>query len=181
MDDGQKKGFVSDAYAISFSVSTEFNAAGLYFYFTENPEIIQAIDMSILADSDQIIPIFTISNLFSEQLPQGWNLYTAPMYKVESDLLPDTMPIDSLFNESLINTINYHKKYGLSYDTFIKFSVMKDNVMLDPTTDFTVDLNKMTLTTNIVNMVSTYRLIVYVNTLYINNLIADIININEEK
>jgi hypothetical protein len=58
---------------------------------------------------------------------------------------------------------------------------MKDNAMLDPTTDFSVDLDNMTLTTTKVNLVSTYRLIIYVNTLYINNLIGDIIDINEQK
>jgi hypothetical protein len=34
IDDGSKRGFIFDSFAINFTVSAEFNAAGLYYYFT---------------------------------------------------------------------------------------------------------------------------------------------------
>lgn len=182
VDDGTKKGFVSDSYTVSFTINTEFYMAGLYYYFTTNNDVIQEVDMSMLLDDKSIIPIFTVSNLFSNPLPEGWNLYTSPMYKVDFDRRPDQMDISSLFGEGLKNVIKYHLKHGIPLDTFIQSFVLKDNSMLDATKgEYSIDYDKMILTTNNTNKVSTYRLIINVNTLYINNLTSDIYNISEEK
>ena len=59
---------------------------------------------------------------------------------------------------------------------------MKDNALLDPlNNDYSIDMTKLILTTNVVNTISTYRLVVYVNTLYINNLIETLYGFTEEK
>jgi hypothetical protein len=58
---------------------------------------------------------------------------------------------------------------------------MKDNQMMTNITDYQIDLDKFTLTTKNLNMDSTYRLIIYVNTLYINDLNISINKFIEEK
>lgn len=182
IDDGSKKGVISDAFATNFTVSTEFNAAGLYYYFTENKRLIEGFDMSIEAGDDKkIIPIFTISNLYDIKAPDGWNLYTAPMYQVEKHHEPDYMEIGSLFNNSLQRVIEYHRKHGLDCSIFIHFTVMKDNTKLFPKRDYDVDLDNLVLITKNSNIDSTYRLIIHVNTLYINELLLDIMNLENEK
>jgi len=182
VDDGSKKGFISDAFTINFTISTEFNTAGLYYYFTQNPDVIRNIDLSIIADSNTIIPVFTISNLFDETIPEGWNMYSSSMYGVDSDRQPDEMDISTLFNNSLIDIIQYHIDKGIPTSVFLKISIMKDNALLDPlNNDYSIDMTKLILTTNVVNTISTYRLVVYVNTLYINNLIETLYGFTEEK
>jgi len=181
-DDGSKKGFVSDAFAVNFSLTTEFYTAGLYYYLTTNKKIIEDVEISILNDDTSIIPVFTVSNIYDVNLPHGWNMYTAPMYKVEVDKVPDTMNISSLFNQSLVKTIAYHLEKGIPLSTFIHTTVMKDNTILDPTKgEYKIDFEKMELITYNTNKVSTYRLIIHVNTLYINNLLVDILRLDEER
>jgi hypothetical protein len=180
IDDGNKKNFVSDTFAINWTVSTEFNAGGLYYYFTETPNIITDIDMSIKAENT-IIPIFTVSNLFDAQLPAGWNLYSSSMYKVEDDNSPDITNIRDLFNQSLISAIKYHINNSIPLDVLIKTIVIKDNIPLEYDTEYTIDYNTFDLMTKKVNTASTYRVINHINIFYLNNLLKDIFNFEEEK
>jgi len=182
IDDGTKKGFISDAFSINFTVSTEFNTSGLYYYFTKNTDIIRNIDLSIMTDSNTIIPVFTMSNLFDEIIPDGWNLYSSSMYGVDTNTQPDKMDITPLLNNSLISIIKYHLDNGIPTNTFLKITVLKDNTLLEPlNNDYSINLVDYILTTNIVNTISTYRLLIYVNTLYVNNMVGSIYGFNEEK
>lgn len=180
LDEGSKKGFVANAFSISFTISSEFYIAGLFYYFTKNPNIIRGVDASIKADG-KIIPMFTVSNMYQLELPEGWKLFKSPMYKVESNKQWDYMPIDGLFNTSITEMIKYHKENNIPFQTFLNISVMKDNEMLVNGVDFEVDYDKLVLITKKVNMLSTYRLLIHVNTMYVNNLISTIYGFNEEK
>ena len=40
IDDGSKKGMIADAHKINFTVSAEFNSAGLYYYFSKKNDFI---------------------------------------------------------------------------------------------------------------------------------------------
>lgn len=184
LDDGNKKGFVFDAFTINFTVVTEFNSSGLYYYFTENNDVIDQIDISIMNTRDTIIPIFTVNNLFDVQLPSGWNLYTTSFFSVSTDSEPDKLNFKSLVNDSIIKTIKYHKDNGIPLDTFIRVVVLKDNTPLvsnETNKEYEVDFDNLVLTTNKVNMASTYRIIIYLNTYYVNELLKNIYNFNEEK
>lgn len=183
IDDGSKRGMVSDTFTISFSVITEFNTAGLYYYFSERPEVIDEFVLGMGAQNDdgRIIPLFTIKNLHSETLPDGWTEYAAPIYKVESPDKPDELDIKPILNNSLIRCINYHKENGIPLDVFMQVIVMRDNRVLTPYKDYHMDFNNYTLITKKINMDSTYRLIINVNTHYINNLIKELFNLDEEK
>jgi hypothetical protein len=58
---------------------------------------------------------------------------------------------------------------------------MKDNEMLKPKTDFKIDFENYKLTTIKTNPSSTYRLIIFVNTFYINSFIKDLFELDVEK
>ncbi len=181
IDDGNKKGFVSDTYTISFSVVTEFNTAGLYYYFSERPEVIDDIVFGMGGNTDgRMVPLFTIKNLHSEVLPDGWTEYAAPIYKVESNKTPDELDIMPIMNNSLIKCINHHKENGIPLDVFLQTIVMMDNKVLTPYKDYFIDFNNYKVITKKLNMDSTYRLIINVNTLYINTLIKDLFNLDAE-
>lgn len=180
IDDGSKKGFVSDIFTTTFTVSTEFNAAGLYYYFAANPEKIGNFSMNIKAEDDnKIIPLFTVDSLHVEKPEEGWNVYCAPIYVVTSK--PDITDISGLINNSLKACIDYHEKHGVNYSVFMRYKVLKDNVELIEGKDYKFNIDKFELITYNCNPNSTYRFIMYVNTLYINDLINDILNLSEEK
>lgn len=182
MDDGNKKGFIHDTYTINFTLTTEFFTSGLYYYFTKNNRSLDEIRLSIDADNS-IIPIFTIDNLFSDiDKPPGWNMYTNPMFKVSTDKGPDTLDLKDIFNNSIKASIIYHNRQGMTLSPLIKVFVMKDNVKLsEESGDYSIDFNSFLLKINNTNKTSTYRLIVYVNTLYVNNLLTEIYNFKAEK
>lgn len=188
IDDGSKRGMVGDIFTTSFTVSTEFNAAGLYYYFPKDPTIIdqytQYLEISDVGDSRKLIPYFTIDNVYVNKIAEGWNVYASPMFKVDpesSRIKPDILPLDGIFNNSLIKMIEYHTKHGLSFDLFMRTIVMKDNQELQPVEDYDINFDNMTLITKNINPDSTYRLIIHVNTMYINQLINDVYNLDEEK
>jgi len=182
IDDGNKKGMIADSYATTFTVSTEFNGAGLYYYLTQSSGIITETDLSIVDNKNQIIPMFTISNLFTEQIPTGWTLYAYPLYKVENNDQPDLMDIKQVLNKSILASIDYCLTHGIPLETILKFYVMMDNKMLNRDIgEYDIDFSTLTLITKNVNTYSTYRLIIYVNALYINTLMLDVYGFNEEK
>lgn len=180
IDDGSKKGFVADTYTINFTVNAEFWIAGLFYYFSKTVNKIAGIESSIIADG-KIIPIFTVSNIYDTQLPEGWKLYKSPMYKVDYTNRVDEMDISSLLNSSLTACLKYHKDHNINNNIFIHISVMKDNVALERGKDFEIDFDKMILYTYKTNNTSTYRLFIYVNPSYINNLISSIYEFDKEK
>ena len=180
IDEGSKKGFVSDAFTTSFTVSTEFNSAGLYYYFASNPELLDKFTMNMEEEnSNKIIPLFTINNLDEKRPADGWNVYCAPVYKISSK--PDITDFSTLINNSMKAAIKYHKDHSIPLSVFLKYRVLQDNKDINEGTDYTVDLDKFILTTYSCNPNSTYRFIMYVNTLYINELINDILELSEEK
>lgn len=180
IDDGSKRGFVSDAFTTSFTVSTEFNSAGLYYYFAHTPNLIDKMDMKIEeAESGKIIPLFTINNLDAKRPGDGWNVYTAPVYKISDN--PDITDFSSLINNSMKAAIKYHNDNKIPLSVFMRYRVLQDNKDLKDKVQYEIDFDKFILTTKSCNPNSTYRLIIYVNTLYINELINDILDLSAEK
>lgn len=186
IDDGSKKGFVDDAYAINYTLETEFSTAGLYFYFSREPDTIKQYAMNFgdigMDKEGTINPSFTIVNLFNQEPPPGWQLYTAPLYKVESNAIPDQLEFGDILNSSLRETIKYQVSKGLEVKQAVNILIFKDNDQLSiDSGDYEIDWDKLVLTTKKVNTTSTYRMVIYVNTLYINNLVSDLLEFNQEK
>lgn len=186
MDDGSKKGFVDDSYLINFTIETEFNTAGLYYYYTQEAETVQRISMNTdIGFSDtqnKVNPSFTIVDLFNQEPPPGWTLYTAPLYKVEGDESSYRLNFEQIINSSIEKTIKFHLEKGMDVGNVVRIFVIKDTEQLDETKgDFIVDYENLDLITNVVNTTSTYRMIVYVNTLYINTLVSDLLEFEKEK
>lgn len=180
IDEGSKKGFVSDAFTTTFTISTEFNSAGLYYYFAHTPNLIDKMDVTITdGELNKIIPLFTINSLDEKRPGDGWNVYTAPMYKTSDS--PDITDFSTLMNNSMKAAIKYHVDNKIPLSVFLRYRVLKDNHDLKDETHYTIDFDEFKLTTYLCNPSSTYRLIIYVNTLYINELINDILDLSAEK
>lgn len=170
MDDGSKRGMANGSYPINFTISTEFFTSGLYYLFSKTREHIDAVDISIEAgDQKTLISIFTIPNLFDIQLPVGWIQYAAPMFKVSTDDRPDELELNTVFNEMLMHVLKHHLDNFIPISNFMNVIVMKDNVKLEPATDYAINYEEMKLIIKNTNRDSTYRLIILINSLYINS------------
>lgn len=181
VDDINKKGMVSDTCAVNITLTAEFNATGLYYFFTERHKRIDKFIMDMHATrDDKIIPIFTQDHLYVSKYGTGWNVYTAPMYAVDNDTR-DVLNIEQVLNNSIISAIKYHIKHGIPMELFCKIEVMKDNRYLIPLAEYDVNYNTLELITKNCNVNSSYRLIVHINTEYVNSLVSDIFELTKEK
>ena len=175
LNDGEKKGFIYDAFETSFTVSTEFFATGLYYYFTYNKKFLDEIRMDLITNNpkDRIIPIFTVSNLFDiSGLPEGWTFYSTNMFEVDKDAIDqDILPLNTILNDSIMATVKYHNDKGMNKRLFIFPVVMMDNTKLKEGEDYIFDLDNMQLIIKRLNFKATYRLTIYCNNRYINELI----------
>jgi hypothetical protein len=132
--------------------------------------------------NNKVQPSYTVVDLFTQEAPPGWVLYTAPFYKVESNSEPDVLDFSSLLNSSLTKTIQYQLSKGMSPEMAVKFIIYKDNAILDASQgDYLIDYNYLNITTNRVNTTSTYRMVIYVNSLYINTLVSEMLEFDQEK
>lgn len=183
IDDGSKKGMISDTYTITFTVSTEFFAAGLYYLVPKNPKSLNSVVTELReTSSNKLIPLFTVTDLEYNQIADGWNVYAAPMYQVdEESTTEDILDLSSIFNNSLQKVIEYHKKHGIPIKTFMICHVMKNNIMLRDNIDYALDYDNLSLITKNINHSATYRIIINVNTFYINSLIKDLLDLDAEK
>jgi hypothetical protein len=101
---------------------------------------------------------------------------------VESNSGPDVLDFSPLLNSSLSQTIQYQLSKGMSPEMAVKFIIYKDNAVLDASQgDYSIDYNHLTLRTNVVNTTSTYRMVIYANTLYINTLVTELLEFDQEK
>lgn len=189
IDDGSKSGQVSDNFMINFVVRTEFSTAGLYYLFSGKQEIPDKYRHLVSSDEyinyGTIQPVFTSKSLFDMHVPEGWNMYTCPTFSIDKDdTLPFTLSVEQLFNNSLLECMNYHKRFNLPWEVFLNIKCMKDNRLMNKDRrEYELIMNNGELSIRVYNYnySSTYRLIMSVNTVYINDLISRICDIDEEK
>ena len=194
IDDGNKKGVVSEAYTVTFTVSTEFNATGLYYYFTEKKTIIDDVVFGPPSKDGEIVPLFTVENLYEPKYGEGWTVFTAPMYQVDPNLKKgeyDIMDITPILNHSVMKCIRYNYNNGVPLETFMKIEVKKDGRTMTPMIEYDIDFSDLddpkkidpviNLYTKNCNPNSTYRIIIHINTRYINELLTDILSLDKEK
>lgn len=179
VEEGNKKGQIVDSCAIQFTVTAEFNSAGLYYLFTEKEKI---IDKFIIAmkNEDRIIPLFTYDNLHVNKYGVGWVLYTSPMYSVDNNKV-DILDLNPIINNSIQYVTKYHLDNGIPLELFLKIEVRKDNRPLEVDTEYEIDFKTWTLKTKVCSLKSTYRFIMHINLEYINGLMAAIYDLHEEK
>lgn len=186
IDDGNKKNQVFDTFTINFTCTTQFSTAGLYYYFTYNKDTIDAVQYDILQQSgctgaEQLVPIYTCNNIFNGiKLPEGWTLYTAPMFEVEGTQYD--LEFEPILNHSIKETISYHLKNNIPVESCINLTLVKNGrIMSEENNEYSIDWDRLVATINNCNSSSQYRFIMHVNALYINNLVADLLDAKDEK
>lgn len=185
MDDGNKKNQITDDYVINFTVSAEFNTAGLYVLTAENDELFDNYTPSGdgITEDTEIVPIVTPQKVFTNRtLPNGWQIYTVPQFEIDNDLHPYPLDFSVLLNTSLNEAIKYHRNNGIPLETFMHIDVTKnDRTMEMDRGEYKIDWDNLSIYVYNRNLAANYRLILSVNTLYLNDLLSDIVHFKEEK
>ena len=189
IDDPNKKNMVSDECAINFSLRCDFNTAGLYVYLSNNDTVfeefrreglIEGFDPS-LTEKD-MISVVTPQKLYNRTMPNGWQIYTTPAFDIDTKERPYPLDFSVLLNTSLIEAISYHKKHGIPLTTFMDIEVLKNERTMEiERNEYKIDWDNLTLYVYNCNQNVEYRFILYVNTVYLNDLLADIVKFREEK
>lgn len=186
ISEGSKKGMVGDSYPITFRATVDFNLPGAYYLIGDINR--QPKDLSIdlfVNDSYQkeFIPIFTINNLFNnvKSSNENFKLYSTCLFKTETenDGKDDELPIELMIktNETK-KVIKQHIANSIPVNCFLEIVLLKDNKKCEYKKDWSIDWNTFTLTIINSDSSATYRIILFVDNLYLNNKILDIIESN---
>lgn len=184
IDEGSKKNQISDNFMINFTVRCDFNTAGLYVFISENDAVFSEISGNvILGNEDEMVPMVTPQTLFSNNyVPAGWNIYTAPAFDIDSDERPYPLDFSVLMNTSMMEAVNYHKAHGIPLDTFMNIEVIKNGRTMEiKRKEYEIDWDNLTVKIYNCNRAQEYRLVISVHTLYLNELLGDIIKYKNEK
>ena len=192
MDDATKKGMIVDYTSISFTFTSEFNTVGMYQLSTERDDVELRANTVMLSsgfNANQIVPYYTINNLFREHDNQGYKLFFTSLFQVNDGLKkeePDILDLKSLLEDSdLKDIIEYHRRNGISNEILFHFIIMKNATKLNGDLskgkiDYKVDLEGQRIL--IYNKVpgATYRLLIYLNNLYIATLINKVDGLDKQ-
>lgn len=182
IDEGNKKNQVDDEATISFTVRTEFDAAGLYYYYTKNTAIDDFTDISSFSDDEVVIPVFTVDiNYPKTKLPEGYQLYTNVMWHLEDEnATEDEVEFGEILSAVMQRLFEYCGKNNIPKEPYIHFEIMCNNYQLVEDRDFKVDLENMKLKILFCRPNVTYRLFIYTNVLYCNKLMASLMDAEED-
>lgn len=194
--DMNKHGSVTGSADISFTLTGEFNTMGMFQLSTERDDVLEKANAIIKMDSSAgttIIPFYTVQNLFKETDKNGWRLLYTNMFSLDDAIplgKPEPLDISPIIRDELIrDVIQYHKKNGISNDILLNFILMKNNEVLNADRSkgkisYVINYDKDEIMIYNRTFGATYRIIVYVNTLYIATLrgrINDLEGIYERK
>lgn len=185
IDEGSKKNQVVEEHIINFSVRCDFNTAGLYMYLSKNEKVFEGHEPNseLNLDAVEMIPIITPQQIFSNRtLPNGWQLFTMPAFDIDSDERPYPLDFTLLLNTSLEEAVKYHKKHGIPLTMFLNVELTKNGRTMEiDRNEYYIDWDNLIVYVNNCNISQEYRFILSVNTLYLNDLLADIVRFKEEK
>lgn len=189
IDDPNKKNMVSDECAINFSLRCDFNTAGLYVYLSNNDTVFEEFRNAGLINGfddamkeKDMIAVHTPQRLYNRTMPNGWQIFTTPAFDIDTKERPYPLDFSVLLNTSLTEAVAYHRKHGIPLTTFMDIEVLKnDRTMEIERNEYKIDWDNLTLYVYNCNQYVEYRFILYVNTVYLNDLLADIVKFREEK
>lgn len=157
---------VEDDCPITFTIRCEFNTIGMFDLAVPNPGPFREI--AVPANS-VAIPIF--SDAFNEHdfpLPYGWKLHAKPICKM--DWGETEIDFSSVLGITLNRMIDYHLEHGIDPSLFLDIKLRENHCVIDEGYD--IDWKRRMLIFTNVRYTSTYRMLIAVNQLYINDMLV---------
>ena len=150
---------------ITFTLRCEFNTIGLFDLSVPNPGPYRIIEPN---SGGITIPIF--SDIFNEKdfpLPYGWKIHSRPIIKL--DYGEKEIEFNSVLGYGLEKMLDYHIENHINPDLFINVKLRENNVIIDD--GYYVDWNERKIVFDTIKYQCTYRLIISINQLYINDML----------
>lgn len=172
-DEGDRVNQVMDQYQISFTIRMEFTTNGFYFLYGNKLEDLHL--KTIDTGKSEIIPIYT--DVFMKEdlnLQPEWIIYNQASCRLDEKKDIDIIDITQLFNKSILDTLDYHKKNGLPIFDFIDIKIRRQGQMIHENYDYKIDWDKLEITFLHPSSYFTYQIVVCINVEYINNLMKNI-------
>lgn len=178
IEEGNKKNMADDVYPITFRVTAEFNVPGLFILYGDSylkDKVITDIVSVELQSSDSIsFPLFTIENLFVDSTdPNGFRKFKSSIMQMERNKDGnDITDFGCLLSTELISIFKEYYVNKIDMNTIAKLYLFKNNTQLVENTDYEVDWYNTELITYNPDLDSSYRMIIYLNMVKINELLV---------
>lgn len=187
-DEGERKVMVEDEFNVTFKITLAFNLPGMYLILGDSKYPVttfrENIELLSQDGSTDYVSIFTLDSIY-ESYPykddDGYRLYSNTIIKTDDDKhhKTDDFDLSAIFDDDVVKVIKQHNYTDTSPEIFMKVRLVKDAMDLTSGTDYTIDYGKMRLNIHNSDKDSTYRLIIYMNTVYATEKIEQ--NIHELK
>lgn len=158
---------VESDYPITFTMRCEFNTIGMFDLCVLNPGPFRQLEPKRCSIA---IPIF--SDVWNEKdfpLLYGWKIQARPI--IQMDWGEREVYIGSSFSNALNEMIDHHLENHLDVGLFISVKLRENRCLIDD--GYYVDWQRRTLVFTNVNYAHTYRLIIAVNQLYIQDMLKE--------
>ena len=185
-----RKGHTTEPASITFTFTSEFNTIGMYQLSTEKDnKVLSANSVTIMDESNNgtnIIPMFTVQNIFRSEDKDGFKLFFTNIFTVDPDLpkeVPDIIDLSPLLKDQDISEIvKYYDEHGMDYSTLFHFIIMKNNERMNGDKskgklDYIFDMKKKRILLYNKSGNASYRLLAYVNNLQIMTIMNSINNL----
>ena len=153
---------------ITFTLRCEFNTIGLFDLSVPNPG-----ERIRIAPSPNAIAIPIFSDYFNEKdfpLLYGWKFIAKPICKL--DWGESEVDISTIFSDAIKDMIRFHLENGMNPELFLSVKVRDQRVLIND--GYYVDWKNLKLIFTTVNYADTYRLIITMNQLYVQNMLSEL-------
>lgn len=170
---GENVNHIMTNYGITFTLRLEFWSPGLLYLMSDKVEEVT----TVVPSDSTLIPIFADMFVLEDlNLAPGWEVYGHASYIL--DKVHDTVSYETLIQSRIQEIIKYHIKNGIPMVNFLDIKVRRMGDLIAEGADYIVDYVSNQITFNNIDWgFDTYTIIVIINTLYVNELIKELYNL----
>lgn len=169
VSDGEKDGQISDSYPITLQLEIEANYPNCFYYLSENKDrtSFETNDENELTNNEDIRLYYTFQRTIVPDRDEYDNaMYLTLSFKVEDNM--DEIDISGLFTKLHKKIMDGIKSDYKAASKFINIVVYEDGELMCPE-DYYADWNEYKLKLKNVDIKLTYRMVIYIDSLLVNN------------
>lgn len=176
-----RKNYVEDFWEFHFKIEAEFKYPAVYYVIGNNDSSLSmqlsVNDIDTYCDNNNVsIPIYTLQNVFSMYPPSidGKTYYANFIFQIEKDDSDPVLNLSEMFDESgeeydILYILKQAALNSESYESYIMIDVYRNDKKLLINDDFDFDFIPLSVHIKNPDYESTYRLIIYLDMVIIND------------
>jgi hypothetical protein len=173
--EGNRKNFTDVSFDITFHMYVEFNMPAK-FMIVGDREKVSGIDVDLISKNStgstvDFVPVFTLTNLYTKyaSLLNGYRLYISSLFTTDKNKKDkDEININELMESEYLAVIQEYTATNTNVDPIVNVILLKDREEQIKGTDWDLDWNKLKLTINHPDSSFTYRVLIYINSIFFN-------------